>query len=189
MVKAIIFDCFGVLATEAWLPFKAKHFAHDPELLEQANSLSRQANGGAIGYDDFMRRIAGLAGITPAEAISAIVRNVPDEQLFAYIRELKQDYKIGFLSNVAGNRLSQIFTADQLGLFDAVALSFENGFVKPDEEAFKYAAKQLGVDTRSCVLIDDQQRNVDGARAAGMAAILYHGAAQLRRQLDPILKP
>jgi HAD superfamily hydrolase (TIGR01509 family) len=188
MTKAIIFDCFGVLATEAWLPFKAKYFAHDRELFEQASNISRQADRGLISYEDFMRAIAKLAGITPAEAIKAIARNVPDEQLFAYIKELKTDYKLGLLSNVAGDYLYQIFTSDQLALFDAIALSFESGFIKPQARAFVIAAKQLVVDAGECVFIDDQQRNVNGAHEAGMAAILYHDAAQLRRELGAFLK-
>lgn len=188
MIKAIIFDCFGVLSTEAWLPFKTKHFAYDRELFEQASNLSRQADRGLISHEDFMRAIAELAHITPTEAIKAIARNVPDEQLFAYINELKAAYKIGLLSNVAGDYLYQIFSPDQLALFDTMTLSFESGFIKPQEQAFEAAAKQLGLDVSECVFIDDQQRNIDGAHAAGMLAILYHDVAQLQHKLSALLK-
>lgn len=187
MPKAIIFDCFGVLTTEAWLPFKAKYFAHDHELLEQASNISRQANRGDISYEDFMRVIGDLAGITAAEAAQEIARNVPDEQLFDYIRELKPNYKLGLLSNIAGDRLHQIFTKHQIDLFDAIVLSFENGFIKPQPQAFETAARQLGVDVGDCVFIDDQPRNVEGAQAAGMSAILYQDYSQLRQELPGLL--
>jgi HAD superfamily hydrolase (TIGR01509 family) len=188
MVKAVIFDCFGVLATEAWRPFKAEHFAHDPKLFEQASNISWQADRGLISYGDFMEAIADLAGITPAEAIKAIERNVPDEQLFAYVRELKKGYKLGLLSNVAGTHLYRIFTDDQLALFDAIVLSFQNGFIKPEPEAFQDVARQLTVDIGECVFVDDQERNITGARKAGMQAILYRDAAQLRTELSELLK-
>ena len=187
MVKAIIFDCFGVLATEAWLPFKAKYFGHDPELFKKASEIGHQADKGSISYDDCMKAIAKLAGITPEQAVEAIAHNVPDEELFAYVRELKKDYKLGLLSNVAGNYLHQIFTTSQLSLFDAIALSFESGFIKPQAEAFGVMAKQLGVDLNECVFIDDQQRNVNGAITAGMPAIVYHDAAKLQRELSKLL--
>ena len=188
MIKAVIFDCFGVLSTEAWRPFKATYFAHDRELFDRASNISWQADRGLMSYDDFIRAVAELAGITPAEANNAIARNVPDEELFAYIRELKANYKIGFLSNVAGDYMNQIFTSEQLDLFDVIVLSFQNGFIKPQHEAFENAARQLAVELGECVFVDDQGRNVTGARDAGMKAVLYRDAAQFRRELVPLLK-
>ncbi|HEY5441906.1 MAG TPA: HAD family phosphatase [Candidatus Saccharimonadales bacterium] len=188
MTKAIIFDCFGVLTTEAWLPFKAKYFGHDPEVFKQASQLSWQANGGEISYEEFMRGIAKLAGITPAEAVKAIERNVPDEGLFAYIDELKQYYKLGLLSNMADDRLARIFTPKQLRHFDIITLSFQTGFIKPERQAFAAAAEQLGVDADECIFIDDLAHNVVGAQQAGMMAILYQDVAQLRHELGELLK-
>jgi putative hydrolase of the HAD superfamily len=188
MTKAIIFDCFGVLATEAWLPFKAKYFDHDPKLMSEVNNISRQADRGLISREEAIRATAKLAGITPAEFTGAIDRNVPDEELFAYIRELKAKYKLGLLSNIADDYLHTIFEPDHLALFDAISLSFKKGFIKPQARAFEIIAEELGVEPEECVLVDDQQRNIDGARAAGMPAILYHDAAQLRQELAAILK-
>lgn len=188
MVKAVIFDCFGVLATEAWLPFKAKYFAHDPELFKQATEIGRQADRGLIGYGDFMTAIAGLAGITPAEAANAIERNVPNEPLFSYIKTLKKNYKLGLLSNVAGDYLRRIFSGEQLAMFDALTLSYKNGYIKPQPEAFASAAKELGVQLDECAFVDDQQRHVNGARAAGMHAILYKDFESFKDELEKLLK-
>ncbi len=188
MIKAVIFDCFGVLSTEGWLSFKAEYFGHDQQLLDRASHIIWQANGGLISYDDFIRSIAGLAGITPVMAAKAIGRNVPDEELFAYLKELKDRYKLGLLSNVASGQLHTIFSKDQIDLFDAVVLSFENGFIKPQAEAYQNAAERMGVDISECVFVDDQERNTTGAIESGMKAILYKDPAQLRRELGPLLK-
>jgi putative hydrolase of the HAD superfamily len=187
MTKAIIFDCFGVLTTEAWLEFKAKYFGHDPVLFEQVSNISWQADRGLISRDEAIQATAKLAGITPAEFIKANDRNVPDKELFAYITELKQHYKLGLLSNVAGDYLSRIFSPEQLGLFDAITLSFQSGFIKPEPQAFENAARELQVKLNECIFIDDQQRNVNGARRAGMSAVLYKDVAQLRRELSKLL--
>lgn len=189
MVKAIIFDCFGVLATETWLSFKAKHFGHDSELFQQVTDISHQADKGLISHEEAIQATSELAGISPAEFHQAIGpgRNTPNEELFLYIKELKAGHKLGLLSNVAGNYLHQIFTEGQLALFDAIVLSFKSGFIKPQPEAFANAAKELGVDISECVFIDDQERNVNGAREAGMKAILYRDVAQLRQELDTLL--
>src|SRR5665213_1964546 len=121
MTKAIIFDCFGVLATEAWLPFKAKYFGHDPELISEVNDISRQADSGLISREEASKATAKLAGITPTEFKRAIDRNVPDEELFTYIRELKTKYKLGLLSNIADDYLHTIFEPGHLALFDIIS--------------------------------------------------------------------
>jgi len=187
MTKAIIFDCFGVLATEAWLPFKAKYFGHDPDLLAQVEAISWQANRGIIRRDTAIQQTAKLAGLAVEDVIQAIDRNAPNEELFAYIRELEKEYKIGLLSNIAGNFLYQIFTDEHLALFDVVSLSFEKGYAKPQARAFETIAEELDVEPAECVLVDDQERNITGAREAGMKAILYKNVPQLKKDLAKLL--
>lgn len=186
-MKAVIFDCFGVLTTEAWLAFKAKYFAHDPELFAEVSDISHQADKGLISHEEAVHRTAMLAGITPAEFLEAIERYVPNEELFDYANKLKSRYKLGLLSNVAGNYLHKIFSDKQLGMFDVIVLSFQNGYIKPQPEAFTDAAKKLGVELHECVFIDDQERNVNGARAAGMKSVLYKDVASLKQELGAML--
>lgn len=188
MIKAVIFDCFGVLATEAWLPFKAKYFGRDPQLMAEVNDISEKANKGLISRLEAIQATAELAGMTASEALNAIDQNVPNEELFTYIRQLKKDYKIGLLSNISSNRLHIMFESVQLSLFDAISLSYEQGFIKPQAQAFEIAAKQLGVKPEECVLIDDQERNVTGAQATGMKAVLYKDVEQLKRDLGGLLE-
>ncbi len=188
MIKAIIFDCFGVLATEAWLPFKAQYFGKDPVLFDQASQLANQANSGLIGYEEFIKSVAKLAGIDSTIVHQAMTCNVPNSELFDYIRGLKTDYKIGFLSNIAGDRLGEIFTAEQLALLDVIALSYKTGLIKPQAEAYLGIARQLDVAAEDCVFVDDQERQVTGARQAGMRAILYQDFEQFRPALETILR-
>ena len=188
MVKAVIFDCFGVLATDAWLPFKAKHFGRDQKLTRQVSDISNQADKGLVSRDAAIASIAELAGISPTEFIRTIDINVPNEELFDLIRTLKPDYKIGFLSNISDDYLAQIFTPKHLSLFDAITLSFKSGFIKPQTQAFERAAEQLDVKPAECVMVDDQERNVTGAREAGMAAILYRDFSQFKAEFESLVK-
>lgn len=187
MVKAIIFDCFGVLVTEAWLPFKREYFAGDAVLFEKASDAAKKANLGLINHSDFIKEAAKLAGISPEEAWAYISRNVPDEELFEYIVELKKEYKIGFLSNIAGDYLNRMFTPEQIELFDAIELSYESGFIKPEPRAYINIAKKLGVDVSEAVMVDDQPRNIYGAEAANMPAILYENVDQFKAELKTLL--
>ncbi|HEX4774041.1 MAG TPA: HAD-IA family hydrolase [Candidatus Saccharimonadales bacterium] len=188
MIKAIIFDCFGVLATEAWVPFKAKYFGKDPNLYEEASNLGRQANSGLISFDEVIERVSAMASMTPDKARRIIRQNVPNEPLFDYIsNELKPLYKLGFLSNVADDYMRQIFTPEQLGLFDAVTLSYKTGYIKPLTQAYTIVADRLGVTPAECVLVDDKEVNVTGAREAGMQAVLYQSLNKFKTELEKIL--
>lgn len=187
MIKAVIFDCFGVLVTESWTSFKAEHFGHDQELFGEASSLSNQADAGLITHEDAVKGTARLAGLSPKEVSEAIHTNSPNEPLFEYISELKQDYKIGMLSNAAADWLAQLFTPEQLALFDEVALSYESGFVKPKAKAYEIIADQLGVEIGDCIMVDDREEHCAGARDAGMQAVLYTNFSQTKDELNKLL--
>ena len=187
MVKAIVFDCFGVLASDGWLPFKARYFADNPELNLQATLLNKAVDAGNASYGDFIRKVAEMANLPANVARHQIENNIPDEKLFAYIQELKQHYKIGLLSNAGDNWLSDMFTPEQIALFDAVAFSYEVGAIKPDARMYETIAERLQVEPYECVFVDDQPRYVDGAKSAGMQAVLYTDAEQFEQELPGLL--
>lgn len=188
MIKAIIFDCFGVLAINGWLHFKDKYFDDNRELLEQATEYNKRADAGLIPYEEFLETIAGLAKISPEETRKIIEDNPPNEKLFTFIAsELRPKYKIGMLSNVASNRLSSMFSPEQLSMLDSTALSYEIGFVKPDLRAYQLIAQHLHVEPEECVFVDDQERYCAAAEDAGMQAIVYRDFEQCKQDLDTIL--
>ncbi|HVV66788.1 MAG TPA: HAD-IA family hydrolase [Candidatus Saccharimonadales bacterium] len=188
MIKAVIFDCFGVLTTEGWLPFKEQQFGRDKALSEQASELNRQSNAGLISHEQFVGKIAELANLSVSEVNEAIEVNVTNQKLFTYITErLRPDYKIGMLSNAAANWLKNFFTDEQLQLFDAISLSYESGITKPDPLSYEKIAGELGVEPGECVFIDDQERHCTGAKEAGMQAILYESFEQMKAELEKIL--
>lgn len=188
MIKAIIFDCFGVLTSDGWLPFKESHFGHDKELKQQVTNINKQVDAGLADYDDFIFSVAELAGVPPAQARAEIENNVADQQLFNYIESrLKPEYRIAMLSNAGANWLGELFSAQQVALFDAVSLSCETGFVKPDDRAYAHVAQTLGVASQECVFIDDQESYASGARDVGMQVIIYKNFEQCKSELEAIL--
>ncbi len=188
MIKAIIFDCFGVLCLDGWLPFKEKHFGKGTDLFRKATESNKRADTGLISYETFLKEVAQLANIPFSEAKKQIENNPANEELFAYISSiLKPKYKIGILSNAAENWLNELFTAEHLGLFDATALSFELGFIKPDKRAYIEIAQRLGLELEQCIFVDDQERYCLGAREAGMKAIVYKDFESLKAELEKLL--
>ncbi|CAN5484608.1 hypothetical protein BH24ACT5_BH24ACT5_02280 [soil metagenome] len=80
---------------------------------------------------------------------------------------------------------------DVLELFDEHFPSFRLGMAKPDPAIFLAVAERAGVDPERIVFVDDNQVNVDGARAAGLTAHKVVGPSEARQALQPhgVLKP
>jgi putative hydrolase of the HAD superfamily len=112
----------------------------------------------------------------------------PNEALLAYIRdELKPAYKIGMLSNAAPHAPTQYLTPEQLKLFDAVVVSGETGYAKPERQAYEAVARQLGVQLDEMVFIDDLARFTEPAEAFGIPSVLFTSVAALRLRLRDLL--
>lgn len=188
MIRAIIFDCFGVLTTDGWLPFKQRYFGHDQALLDRASEINKLSDAGLMPYQDFITEVSEMAGVEPHDTRQAIEGNVANEPLFEIIAGFQGAYKLGFLSNASGNWLDRLFTPEQQGVFDAFALSYETGVVKPNPRAYEIISDRLNVPIEECVLVDDQERFCTGAREAGMQAIWYKGFEQFKSELTALLQ-
>jgi 2-haloacid dehalogenase len=70
-----------------------------------------------------------------------------------------------------------------LARFAGIVVSGEEGLVKPDPAIYRRLLSRHGLAAGGCLFIDDVAANVDGARAAGMQAVQYTGAAALRAEL------
>lgn len=60
-----------------------------------------------------------------------------------------------------------------LDAFDVIVDATHTGILKPDPRAYAAVVEALGVPAPECVFVDDQPRNVEGARRAGMQAVTF----------------
>ena len=187
MIKALIFDCFGVLATEWWIPLRDEMLAADPEKMREAYDATKATNLGFLSRDEFITTVAHLTGLPEADIHARAQGNVPNEALFRYI-EAHKHYKIGLLSNIQKDHLPKLFSPEQLGLFDQLVLSFEIGAVKPDPRAYEIAAQRLETPLKQCLFVDDQPRYVAAAEALGMKGIIYQNFAQFEAEAQKLLQ-
>lgn len=184
MIKAIVFDCFGVLAEDAWLPFKRKYIGDDTELANQVGDLGKQNEYGLITTDEYFAQTSELIGVDQALLREVLGRRVPNQELFEYIRtELKPKYKIGLLSNANYDVTKDLFTPEQASMFDATVMSFECKLIKPDERMFQLMADRLDVEPEECLFIDDVERYCVAAEEFGMRSVLYQSVEQIQQTL------
>lgn len=171
MIKAIIFDCFGVLATDTWPTLRDKYFA-EPAARRRIEQLRAEIDAGTTERTVFIDEFVAHTGLSAEELNAEIRANVVNDALLSHIATLKSTYKIGILSNVSGDRTHELF-GERRALFDAIVLSCDIGVIKPHEAAFRIAAERLGVGPSECVFVDDRPENVAVAKRAGMKGIEY----------------
>lgn len=188
MIRAIVFDCFGVLAEDGWLPFKRKYIGDNQEVAQEVADLGKQNEYGIIGNEDYYKQSAEIIGVDEQLLRKAVGKQVPNEELFAFIKnELKPKYKIGLLSNANYDVMHGLFTPKQANLFDATVMSFEDKLIKPDPRMFNLMAERLGVDISEYIFIDDIERYCVAAEALGITSLLYENPTALQRDLLQLL--
>ena len=187
VIKAIIFDCFGVLVTSARVVLKKDY----PQYKNQIDDLNHQADYGLISRQQFDEQLSNLIGITPDQVESNYWRkSVRDEDTINWLRQLKKSgmYKIGMLSNVGRGFMDSFFTPlEQHEMFDEVILSSDVDLAKPEIAIFELMADRLGVEPNECIMIDDTALNVEAAKNAGMQGIWFVSTDTAQNEFDIIL--
>ncbi len=189
MIRAIIFDCFGVLITDALKVVVEELEETNPSAARQIVDIIHANNRGFIDPAESNRQIAELLG-TSVEAWRQRIDQgeTKDPRLFAYILELKRQYKTALVSNIGRQSLHRRFGAQELEThFDAVVVSAELGIMKPDPRIYLYAAEQLGVQPTECVMVDDRETHCAGAEAVGMRSVLYRNFEQGKAAIERLL--
>lgn len=183
MIKAIVFDCFGVLVHGS---FGYIRNMLPPDRHEEIKDLNRSADYGYISFEEYVQGIADVSGKS-VEEIYEIIRSkrIRDENMIAYVRHVKnKGYKTAMLSNIARDVVEGLFPAEELQeLFDTVVLSGYLGMVKPNAEIYEHTLAKLGVQPQEAVMVDDLEVNVDGARRVGMEAVQFATREQLENEL------
>ncbi len=188
MIKAILFDCFGVLTTDGWLEFCDAHLK-DPLERAVARDLLHQHDKGFISLTEFARQASELTHASQEELEKVIsTHDNKNELLLTYISELKtRGFKIGMLSNVGEDWLNHFLTASERALFDDILLSYKVNLTKPDPLIYQMAVDRLELIPQECLFVDDRQGNVDGAKNIDMYGLVYSGFDSFKHDLEALL--
>ena len=189
MIRAVIFDCFGVIIGDGLQLLVDDLRARDPAAARRVHDLVLAANRGLTDPAASSREVAAIFDLdydTYRQRISdGEVRNEP---LLDYIVMLRATYRTALLSNIGTGGLKRRFSDRELDrYFDAVVASGDIGYAKPEPEAYEIAADRLGVRLDECVFTDDRVDYCEGARSVGMQAIQYLNFPQFKAELEALL--
>jgi putative hydrolase of the HAD superfamily len=188
-VHAVVFDIGGVLEINPPTEWRARWAAR---LQLEPDELERRVGGiwspGAIGaatLAEIERRTAEALGLDEAN-LAALMNDAWAEyvgslnrDLANYFGSLRPRYKTGILSNSfvgAREREQQAYGFEDM--CDVIVYSHEVGYLKPEPRSYHVVCERLGVPPEDTVLLDDNQANVDGARAVGMRAVTFSNTRQ-----------
>jgi epoxide hydrolase-like predicted phosphatase len=191
MIKAILFDCFGVLYPDTFWTMAHEFLDDDMEIRRpELHDLVRQVDVGLITQEQLWQGFAEVAGSTIDDVKERLKEfDGIDKRLLRFIEEHKADYKIGMISNVGHGFVDSMFTEKSSDYyFDTLVLSSEVGLVKPDKKIYQLAAKNLCVDEHECIFIDDIERNAEGAKKAGMVGMHYTSYKKFIADIAELLK-
>jgi len=151
--------------------------------------LERSLDLGELTSEEFFRRAEEAAGI-PRLADSIWIdawRDIftPIPEALALLPRLFPDLKTAVVSNTNALHWQGVLRVARID--DAVGtlvLSYEVGFVKPDERIWKAALDRLGASPHETVFADDRPDLVEAARAFGLDAFVVDGPASLELGLS-----
>ena len=116
---------------------------------------------------------------TIAALVDADARSWTDyrEEMWTLTSEFRaRGGKTAFLSNGVPEVMERVRTERKLDdYFDAVIVSYEVGYTKPDPRIYELCLSHLGVPAESALFVDDRSVNVEAARQLGIDALLFHG--------------
>lgn len=152
---------------------------------------------GIISAEDFRTQI--LAGSRPGSAADLVDKAMwhilagISPYKAELLNRLAESYDLYLLSNnnaicmPRSRRLFEEVGAPLDKVFKKCFLSYEMKALKPSEAFYKSVVEQIGLPSENMIFIDDSQKNVDGAEAAGLPAVYYQPGSDLSQLIADIL--
>ena len=202
--KAIIFDFGGVLIdldiNDCKEAFKRDlGYEKIDDILDPCHQkgIVGDMEEGLITAEEFRAAVLKDArpGARPEEVDDAfmhILAGIPSYK-GQLLNHLAKSYDIYILSNnnpIVSSHMSELFAGvgvDYENVFKKSFLSFEMKALKPSEAFYKRVLEQIDCPVEDLLFIDDSQKNVDGALAAGLPSVYYDPATDLAALLADVL--
>ena len=201
-IKAVVFDFGGVMTTST-MPQRvielAKEKGVDWEVFRRGFEAHRlDYDAGRITLAEMYGLIWGDAGLSVDAETTAAFMEADDrswcyrnERTLAWMKALKaRGFGIGILTNMAPKFAREHFEsvfADFIAVADAMVISGDEGIVKPQREIYDLLRGRIGLPAESLLFVDDVERNVAGARAAGWLALRFETNDQVEADFERAL--
>lgn len=185
MIKAIIFDFFGVICPDLYWGWLRKQIPNLENQKDYFQKLSDQFDLGKLSTTELIKTLSDKTSVEENKVIPFIEQSVQiDTAVVELIKSLKRNYKIGLLSNSNTEFIEGILKDHNLNdLFDSIVISQKVGFIKPQREIFQIVLKELNVEANETLFVDDRESNTSAGEKLGIRGILFRGVNTLKEEL------
>ena len=191
MIKAVIFDWFGV-CTEEFLKRLVRGLG---------KKINRDSDAIIKSYKKYELDFT-LSKINSRNILKNMFRDLKADKnvneylhifnktsktrsdIFQLAKKLKNYYKVALLSDNFDEMTNAIRRKINLkNYFDFAVFSNETGLVKREDKIYKFTIKKLKCRPNECVFIDDKKENIARARRLGVNGILFRDISKLKKEL------
>ncbi|TPK95874.1 MULTISPECIES: HAD family phosphatase [unclassified Mesorhizobium] len=114
-----------------------------------------------------------------------MVPHAYDDSVAIMVDLIESGRDVTMLTNFAADTFTEARQRfDFLDRPRGVTVSGEVGLIKPDQAIYDHHVAAFGLEPLATLFIDDSQKNVDGAKAAGWQAVLFTDAKALKADLE-----
>lgn len=204
-VRAVIWDFGGVFTSSPFVAFARYEAEHGlpRDFIRRINTANPDTNAwaklerseiDAETFDGLFAEESARAGHRVAGGdVLALLAGEVRPAMVAALMKCREKLKCACITNNAKVGLGPGMTLDRrkseevakiIDLFDLVVESSKVGFRKPDPEIYRIACRQLGIEPRDAVYLDDLGINLKPARAMGMKTIKVGDPDAALRELE-----
>lgn len=185
-IRNVVFDMGGVLMTFNG-PYFSAHFTETPEDAELLNAalfgspLWTLLDSGTISHETMARYARAHLPERLHPNLSECLAHWPElSEPIAAVNDLGarlkgEGYGVYVLSNASTRIMEQLGHAPIMPHLDGYVVSANERLMKPDPAIFSLFCERFGLEPSSCLFVDDNADNCEGARVAGMHAHHFTG--------------
>jgi putative hydrolase of the HAD superfamily len=194
--RGLLVDYGGVLTSSLFDSFRSfcelegiepdsigERFRRDPACRELLIALET----GDLPEEEFELKFAEILGVGAPRLIDRLFAGSQPEQpmLEAVRRARRAGVRTGLISNSWGTRRYDRPLLDEL--FDGIVISGEVGIRKPAPEIYELGAREIALQTGSCVFVDDLPVNLEPAAELGMTTVHHVSTETTIAELERVL--
>lgn len=199
-MKAILFDFDGVLTVDKYgsdsiLRYLGEHTDVPFDVLKREYyKINKGLLFGQYTHQDIWGEYCKNIGtdIDFQILIDSFINTPLDHDMFSIVKQLKEEYLIGLITDNKVDRIETIIKHNGLSnLFDVVSVSAQCKCGKNDRRIFTITLEALNVKAEECIFIDNSEKNLLVPNEMGIHTVLFDDEKrdinEFRKELSELL--
>lgn len=192
MIRAVLFDFYGVWLPDIFSNFVAEAEQHGQQAVAELQSAVSQYFHGQIGVNEIAGQFRYKLSRMDIESSQFLLdEHSISPAIVDFMRELHGHFvKLGVLANLGAQELQLLQNFNQRNqVFEVIGapLAFRSDKPLLSNEIFAQTLQNIGEPPTSCLVVSGNQAYQEFAAGLGMTVLPFQGFPNLRSELNQIL--